>query len=407
MLLLVLFVVNGQSQNLYLERTILSEQIAGSRAAAMGGAFTALAEDATALAWNPAGLSQSSRFGVVATGTIYFTNVSVTLPTTLSSQKYRIDSEGTFDMHFVGICLPIKRKQPNVVAAISLQNLVPLQDRTLIVLKDLKAGWSNVSEMQRDGNLYALNAGIAMNVLPGLSFGVTFAALFGRQQTDSTNTYEWDTFERSSYFRQKNDFSGNLVRLGLLWQAHQQFTLGSCITLPHRIKLTQRQAGDPVASTMSDSTNISLSKPIRLTAGACWRLSKDFLLTFDYHYQPWQEAFLSQSQRTIYSHFANAHSFHMGSEFTYETSYYTFAWRLGFFTHPEQLFEAEEDRRGDQITSHFYTTGLGIQTKYFAFDLSLSYQNLQYKAPTLVEDADLADISENNYRVHFGMQIYF
>lgn len=48
----------------------------GARASAMGGAFTALADDATALYWNPAGLAQLSQAELSATYNSWFQEVS-------------------------------------------------------------------------------------------------------------------------------------------------------------------------------------------------------------------------------------------------------------------------------------------------------------------------------------------
>lgn len=48
----------------------------GARAEAMGGAFTALADDGAALYWNPAGLSQIEDTHIVATYSPHFQGIT-------------------------------------------------------------------------------------------------------------------------------------------------------------------------------------------------------------------------------------------------------------------------------------------------------------------------------------------
>ncbi len=405
----LLFFLVGDGESQYsqygtVEQSILNENLASSRAIAMGGAFTALADDGAAVVWNPAGLTQCNRLGLGSCGDISFSNISVTLPTTLSAQKYRVVSQGTLDLQYAVLTVPVMKNRPKWTFGVALLNMVPLQQRTTTILKNPTASWSDKVEAKRDGEIYALSFGMGLSIIPQLSIGITAANLFGTQQTDSTITYISVNFERLRNAQQTNHFSGNFLRLGILWQPHPQFRLGSCVTLPHELELTHRRYGDPVA--MIDSAKLFMIKPVHFTTGLCWVLSKNFLFTFDYHYRPWQQVRLKGENFSIKKRFNNAHSFHMGSEFTYDVTYYRFAWRFGFFMRPEQISEQAREGGEHPISSHFFTTGIGILTNIFIFDISLVYQNVQYKAPTLVEDAELADVTEHNYRVLFGLCIF-
>ncbi|MBU2531062.1 MAG: UPF0164 family protein [Elusimicrobia bacterium] len=48
----------------------------GARAAAMGGAYTAISEDASAIYWNPAGLVQISKLSVIFMRTAYVADIN-------------------------------------------------------------------------------------------------------------------------------------------------------------------------------------------------------------------------------------------------------------------------------------------------------------------------------------------
>ncbi|PKK90070.1 MAG: hypothetical protein CVV64_11160 [Candidatus Wallbacteria bacterium HGW-Wallbacteria-1] len=78
-----------------------NETVAGARAQGMGGAFTAVADDATALYWNPAGLSQMKRHEIMF---MYADKYDVTTGPAFTEQYFAYSSPatmyGTFGLHY-------------------------------------------------------------------------------------------------------------------------------------------------------------------------------------------------------------------------------------------------------------------------------------------------------------------
>ncbi len=75
-LLLVAFATAGETNGPGTTGASFLKIEIGARAAAMGGAFTALADDATALYWNPAGLAQLKKAEFSATYNSWFQEIS-------------------------------------------------------------------------------------------------------------------------------------------------------------------------------------------------------------------------------------------------------------------------------------------------------------------------------------------
>ena len=98
---------------------------AGSRAAGMGGACIAVADDATAIVWNPAGLSQLDRAELYCdiSGIIEkkvdvdfdYDSYSLTIETIEYNQKH-------ISPNFLGIAYPFGTGNNIIVGALALQN---------------------------------------------------------------------------------------------------------------------------------------------------------------------------------------------------------------------------------------------------------------------------------------------
>ncbi len=114
----------------------------GARAAGMGGAFSALADDISALYWNPAGIAHLKGINTSATYTAYFAGIN---------------------HNFIGAVLPVSERYRFGVSLIVLDNGA-LQKST--IQKDINAGTFNANDL-------AFGITIAGAMTDRFSFGAT------------------------------------------------------------------------------------------------------------------------------------------------------------------------------------------------------------------------------------------
>lgn len=89
------------SVNVFLANAAFNERVTGARALAMGGAYTAVADDATACYWNPAGLYELKRHEVLV---MYADKYNMTVGPTYSDQSFYyaspVTNYGSFGFHY-------------------------------------------------------------------------------------------------------------------------------------------------------------------------------------------------------------------------------------------------------------------------------------------------------------------
>lgn len=114
----------------------------GARAAGMGGAFSALADDITALYWNPAGIARLKGVNASATYTAYFAGIN---------------------HNFIGAVLPISERYRFGISLIVLDNGAL---RKSTIQKDINAGTFNANDL-------SLGLTLAGAMTDRFSFGAT------------------------------------------------------------------------------------------------------------------------------------------------------------------------------------------------------------------------------------------
>ena len=99
---------------------------AGARAEGFGGAFIGLADDATAVTWNPAGLSQLER--PEASIVTRFISDGISSKNNLDPTLNSDERQGHFSVNFGSVSLPLKLGNSGVVAAIAFQRQLDFYD---------------------------------------------------------------------------------------------------------------------------------------------------------------------------------------------------------------------------------------------------------------------------------------
>jgi hypothetical protein len=178
----------------------------GARAAGMAYAFNAVADDATALSWNPAGIAQIK-------------NPEFAFSNSLKNSEYRhaiyeYDYEPVYTIDFLGFVYPLKIKKKDLVFGASYQNKM-----------NLKYDYENLPDTE--GNYLYGNRNLTVNSvsLSGaysvnriISVGISYNHWFSLGNQSETYFFSYEKNADKYDFLKTNNFkySGNSFTIGIL-----------------------------------------------------------------------------------------------------------------------------------------------------------------------------------------------
>src|SRR5712691_9683380 len=289
----------------------------GARAQGKAQAFIAVADDATAASYNPAGLVQLQQPEVSVVGA-YFNHLErqdVTQP------GIGVDNQ-TLDgahLNYLSAVYQFRLLARNVVVSLNYQRLFDLQGAT-----DVASPFATIDGLQRvrsrqEGGLFTISPAVAVQITPAFSVGAAFNIwpdLFG-------NGWKQDVTVRGEGFvasgprvvpfvsngRISEDFSfrGFNVTMGLLWNITPVFTLGGVVRTPFTARLTGDHASSltvtlqdgsaPVTTSNAFTERLDLDMPLSYGLGLAARLSDNLTLSLDVSRVHWSDFKLQESHR--------------------------------------------------------------------------------------------------------------
>jgi long-subunit fatty acid transport protein len=372
----------------------------GARAMGMGGAFIAIADDATAASWNPAGLIHLERAEISIVGAYFNRREEFS-----SGIKPETNNTGEVDdvnINYISATYPFEFYK-NFVVSVNYQRLYDFKRSFNHQLDFSSAGLDVLQSKQfeQEGFLSALGIAAAVEIMPRLSFGATLNIWTGQLLWDNG----WDeTFTERAVGTQGGvpvtidtrvvdeyaDFRGINFNVGMLWNVTQAFTLGAVIKTPfdanmdHKFSFSQvSRFGPPVNSTVSSQQTIvekvELSMPLSYGLGLAWRVSDALSFDLDVYRTDWSDYILKDSRGNNFSPIDGRPEGESDVEDTTQV-------RLGgeyLFILPERsmvvpiragLFYDPEPSQGDVKDFYGLAFGSGIAHKRFVFDLAYQFR---------------------------------
>ena len=294
----------------------------GARALGMGGAFIAVADDATAASWNPGGLIQLERPEISLVGDYTYKRVKFT-----SDEDPEIENTGEVDesrLNFLSFTYPFKLYK-NFVVSLNYQRLYDF-DQDFKYQFDFSSAGADLMQKRdfnQDGHVGALGLAAAMEIVPQLSFGVTMNlwtdTLFWRNDWDASfsekavGTISGVSTTINTEARDKySDFEGINFNFGLFWNINRYVTLGAVVRTPftahakHKFSYQQVQTfGPPLDTTITSEENIDehvdIDMPLSYGLGLSCRLSDAFTLDLDITRTDWSDFTLKDSDGNKFS----------------------------------------------------------------------------------------------------------
>ncbi len=375
----------------------------GARAMGMGGAFIAVADDATAASWNPAGLSQLKKpeFSFAFS---YFNRREG-----YSSSSHR-EAEGmqkadNRELNYFSIACPFVMFERNMIVSLNYQRLYDFERDVNLNFQSEPSGglgqdsFSQNIDFRQYGGLKAISPAFAVEITPSFSLGVTLNIwtdkLFWSNGWESDNIVDLtisqagsnDINTRVVEHDRYHDFKGVNMHLGFLWRPNSFLTIGGVVKTPFKAKARHEKrinttidvsgGGTSSESPLYFKENVDLEMPLSYGIGAALRFSDRLTVSMDVFRTEWSKFILEDgSGRRMspvtgkLSHETDVkatNQVRLGMEYLFVLTRAVIPLRLGLFYDPEPSEKNPQDFWG-------FSVGTGFSAGKTVVDLAYQFR---------------------------------
>ena len=381
--------ISGQS------RTGLTVEGAGARAMGMGGAFIAVADDATAATFNPAGLAQLLKPEISFVGQGIQRRVSYQEFQTTTKGRQLAASDSLFghthlDPLLVSAMVPVRLAGRNLALQLSAQRAFTLGEGDSRAVTETPLGTdpsalpTQVNQtIQQTGQIDLYSLAAAYECSQRILRGLTYNYWRGRWDLDTGSSETSGGSASVLRFRQGNSLDGQNVNLGLLWRwptwslglVHQtgfHATYGFTTRIDSTVRAnSSSSSADEVGVHWPDSTGLGLAiRP--------W---DQWLFTADLQYTAWSQAKFMSDKASLNglgffdlrksSGGQNATVLRLGVERLWVSpSGLLVPFRLGASREPQPVVDPVT---GDQRIMYGLSCGSGFKRGCYTLDLAYRY----------------------------------
>ncbi len=357
----------------------------GARAAGMGNAFTGVADDATAISWNSAGLTQlySAEASVVARfgfGSLNADYQDVNVDVTTGS---------SFQLNFASLAFPFTVGKLNVVGGVAYRRVLDFTQNFEISAEE--GGMEATTSTDNTGGVDAISPSVGIQLSDMISAGATVNIYTGSTDyvTETTGLLGDNKFESSE------EYSGVGIDIGVLVKPSPQFQIGANLNLPQSLTITQKED--------MDDYEYTLKVPFFFSIGAAIRASDNLTIAADYRGRNWASAKLDFDGEEFEFTDQSANSFHIGMEYLAQAGKSVVPLRIGFYTLPTP----DTDYKDDQISFSAITAGAGVILGNVILDGSFEYVFGSYVGDEDFVTGNDVDYSVSDFRITIGGTIHF
>jgi long-subunit fatty acid transport protein len=343
---------------------------AGARAEGLGGAFIGVADDATAIVWNPAGLVQLERAEASVVTRFISEKADYTYTSAPASNTSLTQSHVVFN--FGSFALPFKLGSTAVVVAAAYQRQIDL--------------YSNVKmsggESEAKGGVDTFTPGISVRVSPLISVGVSANIWNGSYDvTGKSTTYSGTTNSTDNLkFKGFNLVIGGMADLEALQQP-VPLKFGITIRTPFDLTAEGSQNASGPGYSRAYTENGSIQMPLMIGFGTSYRFSENFTVAADYEIRSYGDKEYTDemtgygaTQKTtnpMSDSKENLNQFRVGAEYLIVSKNAAVPIRIGYRTVP--TLSANYDQKGassGQVVGKAITLGSGYIDNAFAIDVA-------------------------------------
>lgn len=338
---------------------------AGARAEGLGGAFIGVADDATALVWNPAGLTQLER-----------PEASVVIRQVFGSFDYDDDlvsfssTSKHFLFNFASIAYPINLEKFKMTFAVAYQNQVDLYQYSK---GSIDAGFGRE---EATGGVNTISPGLGVRLLPILSIGATANIWHGSSDYEITDLSTDESYGYDDTWSGFNMQFGTMLDFSSL-ERPIPLRIGATYRMPFDMK-------DKWDDTDGDAGTWNWEYPTMIGVGTSYRIGENLTLAADYEMRMFGKSKIRKSGEED-DDFSKSgddlNSLRVGAEYLIVSGAGVFPIRAGFKTGGRLRANITDNNEwGDQVTSSAISIGTGYIHKRFAIDAAFTIESYDWKS---------------------------
>jgi len=352
----------------------------GARALGMGGAFIAIADDATAASWNPGGLTQLDTPEI--SFALGYQQRSESFSLAVLSESTFDNSVDTYHLNYLSVAYPFEFLNRNMIVSLNYQRLYDF-NRNWIFEVDGGAGLIHNVNYEADGALYAVGLAYSTMITLDLSVGVTLNYwgdfIRENQWTQTLNEIISNPFigTLTNTLDEEFDFEGWNANLGFLWSISSHWTLGGVFKLPFSARVDRRAIYSNILGIVRKSTKDRLDMPMAYGLGLAWRISDALTVSADVYRTHWQD-FIYRPENDISTSPVSGKPasesdieattwFRLGAEYLYIGEKFVVPIRGGIFYDPAPAEGSPDEYYG-------FCLGSGIAYKRYIWDISYQFR---------------------------------
>ncbi|MCP3876202.1 MAG: hypothetical protein GY699_24050 [Desulfobacteraceae bacterium] len=401
----------------------------GARAMGMGGAFIAVADDATAASWNPAGLIQLEKPEISVVGTAFYIKEDAYFGTNPEANGTQNFSDQ--DINYFSLVYPFTLLGRNMVTSINYQQLYDFTRSMDVYLEEHTANSTTQRYISQDndGKLGAIGLAFSVQVTPAVSLGCTInlwedwfhdngweesmhdeRILTIRLPTPPNPPGTTLTTRTITQAKTKYSFSGVNANLGVVWNVNDRLTMGAVLKTPFTADLKEEYTRTlPLASAVNTSNDQEIEMPMSYGLGISYRFSDSFTSSADIYITEWDNFKQKDSQGNTFSpitslpmsesHIDKTVQARMGLEYLIIGPNYIVPIRTGVFYDPAPAMHSPDDYYG-------ITMGSGFAKGRYVFDIAYQYRWGNDVGASIHRDFDFStDVQE--HKVYMSFIIHF
>ncbi|MFC1669010.1 OmpP1/FadL family transporter [Spirochaetota bacterium] len=364
----------------------------GSRAAMLGGAYTAMSEDISGTYYNPAGIAFIKSFSLSMSANAY------------SYKKQSRKDEVGWDMKvdtvdFLPTTFGFNLTFDPVTIAFSIYQT------DNYIFSSIDASGNNVDKFEVDMKSYLMGPSVAWRILDSLSIGVSVFYRYYRGKVSLFLGSLGDSVMQSDY-----TYGGIIINTGIKYNITDNIKVGfsyqnESLFVNGKNTYFYTEEGN-TTNEISGSVRGEMRSPHRIAVGLAYEQKKNFVVAFDFIYylkidysQPHEMMSLT-SDDTRYLEDAH-YDISVGGEYFLSD---TFSLRAGFFTNTSS---APVEKKAERVNIYGGTFGLGYYTNNVSSGVgfSLSYGKTDWQTGT--ENPSAAKITKLAVALTVGGSMQF